>query len=197
MSEIEQRSDDLTTIASEVNQAHEECERAWQTTVGLAIRIGLELITARSLVKHGEWLTWMRKHLSFSTRTAQGYMRLARNRPELEKDASVAHLGVRSALGALSTPRDDAESATSDAEKARHFDEALAGIAEEVAGLKIELEELDAEGDQATLDEYASIAERASALQNAACETKMRCEREAGRLLNELDESGSEPEHKR
>ena len=42
------------------------------------IEIGKNLIEAKTLVKHGEWSSWLENNVGFSQRSAQNYMRLAR-----------------------------------------------------------------------------------------------------------------------
>ena len=42
------------------------------------IEIGKNLIEAKSLVKHGEWSSWLENNVGFTQRTAQNYMKLAR-----------------------------------------------------------------------------------------------------------------------
>ena len=44
---------------------------------------------------HGKWLAWLKEHVGIEDRTAQNYVKLARNKAKYE---TVSHLGVRQAL---------------------------------------------------------------------------------------------------
>ena len=59
-----------------------------------AIAAGHKLIEAKSLLTHGAWLPWLRQRVSMSERTAQDYMRLARD-PNPQR---AAHLSIRASL---------------------------------------------------------------------------------------------------
>ena len=50
------------------------------------------LIEAKAQVKHGQWLPWLSDHVQISERTAQLYIRLAKNRAEIEKAKSAMHV---------------------------------------------------------------------------------------------------------
>jgi hypothetical protein len=60
------------------------------------------LIEAKALLKL-EWLPWLRDHCAISERTAQLYMRCAKNRAEIEKAnaQSVADLSLKEAAAIL------------------------------------------------------------------------------------------------
>ena len=59
-----------------------------------AMAAGDLLIEAKAMVQHGQWLPWLRDHCKISERTAQLYMRCAKNRIEIEKSATVADLDL-------------------------------------------------------------------------------------------------------
>jgi hypothetical protein len=61
------------------------------------------LIEAKAQIPHGQWLPWIVKHCAMSERTARLYMRLARNRSEIEI-GNVASLSVRGALALITLP---------------------------------------------------------------------------------------------
>jgi hypothetical protein len=89
----------LEAIASEIRKEVEAAEHAWQGAVTHAIRAGELLIEAKAQVRHGEWLPWIEANFPGRPRTAQDYMRLARNARR------VAYLpSVREAVAALSEP---------------------------------------------------------------------------------------------
>src|SRR5687767_3261346 len=84
----------LDALAAQINEAHSACERSNRESVMHALRAGALLIEAKSQVKHGEWLPWVRANFAGSVRLAQIYMRLAR---EPEHAQCVAHFGLAGA----------------------------------------------------------------------------------------------------
>lgn len=90
----------LNGLATDINREHLMAEEAARTAVTHALRAGELLIQAKAAVDHGAWLAWLRSNVSFSMRTAQGYMRLARELPALEPEKAqrVAELPLRQAL---------------------------------------------------------------------------------------------------
>jgi N6-adenosine-specific RNA methylase IME4 len=71
-----------------------------------AIRAGELLVEARALVNHGEWLPWVEKHCAISVRMAQNYMRIAKNKSEIEAKAqSISYLTIPDALKLLDCGR--------------------------------------------------------------------------------------------
>lgn len=83
MSSARERSE-LQGLATEINSEHAAVEASLRTGLAHALRAGELLIAAKSLVGHGEWLSWLAANCAVSERTAQAYMRLTANRPELE-----------------------------------------------------------------------------------------------------------------
>lgn len=65
------------------------------------IEIGRRLNEAKEQLSHGEWLPWLQGKVDFSERSAQNFMRLAR---EYEKSAEIADLGASKALALLALP---------------------------------------------------------------------------------------------
>jgi len=80
----------LEGLADRANQAHREGVRA-------ALVAGQALLEAKQLVGHGSWRKWIADHCEFSERTAQVYMRVARN-PQHAADS------LRQVLTALKKP---------------------------------------------------------------------------------------------
>lgn len=73
--------------------------------VGNAILdIGRRLIEAKELLPHGEWLPWLTERVQFSERTAQNFMRLAR---EWSDPQTLADIGTKKAIMLLSIPADE------------------------------------------------------------------------------------------
>lgn len=73
-----------------------------KTDAGNAILgIGARLIEAKAILNHGEWLPWLTDQVEFSERTAQDFMRLAR---EYANPQTLADLGKAKALKLLLLP---------------------------------------------------------------------------------------------
>ena len=70
------------------------------------IEIGKRLIEAKAQLEHGEWLPWLEDKVGFSDRSAQGFMRIAKEFPNPQP---VADLGVSKALQILALPPSDRE----------------------------------------------------------------------------------------
>lgn len=66
--------------------------------------IGNGLLKAKGKLNHGEWLDWLTENVGYSEKSAENYMRIARNysNPQL-----VADLGMRKALSLLALPETD------------------------------------------------------------------------------------------
>jgi hypothetical protein len=95
----------LLDLGAQVKAQHEASVAASKRLVEHAMVAGDLLIEAKAQLKHGEWLPWLTEHCSISDRTARLYMRLARNRPEIEaKRQHVADLSLRAALELLAPP---------------------------------------------------------------------------------------------
>ena len=75
------------------------------STLDHATRVGELLIEAKGQLSHGEWLPWLETHCSLSPRVAQGYMRIARQWPQLLADPANtkrdSYLAIRDALTLL------------------------------------------------------------------------------------------------
>ncbi len=93
----------LDDLAQKINEEHECVEGAFKTAMGHALKAGELLIEAKGAAPHSGWLPWLEANCSFSKRTAQAYMRLAREMPKLdpEKAQRVAHLSFRDTMKAL------------------------------------------------------------------------------------------------
>lgn len=71
------------------------------------ITIGRCLTEAKQAIPHGEWLPWLNERVEFSERTAQNFMRLAR---EWSNPQALADLGAAKALTLLALPAEERES---------------------------------------------------------------------------------------
>lgn len=103
-------SNRLPILAIEIRRTHERALAALRSAAEAARQSGDALIEAKILVKHGEWLTFL-KEAGISERTAQRYMRIAKNWDEIAgKTTSVSDLSVNEALKILEG-RDELERA--------------------------------------------------------------------------------------
>lgn len=93
---------DIEAVTGEIIHLKQELARN-------IVDIGLRLIEAKEMLPHGEWLPWLEERVCFSEKTAQNYMRVAREFPNPQL---VADLGVRKALALLELPPSERESFT-------------------------------------------------------------------------------------
>lgn len=98
----------LDALATRINEEHRACDEALREGLRHAVNAGELLIEAKSRCSHGMWGAWLEENFEGSNRTAQAYMRVARNRDAIDAKAQrVAGLSFRDALRELSTPRDE------------------------------------------------------------------------------------------
>lgn len=89
----------IETITGEILDA--------KRTGGEAIlTIGRCLIEAKGMLPHGEWLPWLTEQVELSERTAQKFMRIAR---EWSNPSALADLGASKALSLLALPPEERE----------------------------------------------------------------------------------------
>ena len=79
------QSNSLADLADRIRAEHEATSLSLKRGVEHSMAAGELLIEAKALVKHGQWLPWLRDHCQISDRTARLYMQLARNRERIEK----------------------------------------------------------------------------------------------------------------
>jgi hypothetical protein len=92
----------LDELASEINRLHDAAISAVRTALQNAIRAGELLVTARGLVPHGSWYGWLQDHTAVGVRQAQRYMKLYRERDQINA-SSATHLS--DALEIVSKPK--------------------------------------------------------------------------------------------
>ncbi len=92
-------SRDIEAITGEIIHLKQELARN-------IVDIGLRLMEAKAMLAHGEWLPWLEERVCFSEKTAQNYMRVAREFPNPQL---VADLGVRKVLALLELPPSERE----------------------------------------------------------------------------------------
>lgn len=77
---------DLALLAERANRAHEQVGDAARDAVDYACEAGHALLEAKRHCQRGQWTAWLAAHFHGSARTAQGYMRLATYRNQVEGD---------------------------------------------------------------------------------------------------------------
>jgi DNA N-6-adenine-methyltransferase (Dam)/Protein of unknown function (DUF3102) len=88
-----------------IEREHEAAIGAARACLEHAIRCGELLIRAKAGVPHGQWRLWVEADLSFGTRQAQKYMRLAERGEQMRIGNS--HFTIDQALAALADHRDN------------------------------------------------------------------------------------------
>ena len=175
---------DLLDLAGQINREHVQAEQSARTALTHALKAGELLLTAKAQVGHGAWLDWLRDNCKVSGRTAQAYMRLARELPKLDdsKAQRVADMPLRQALAALTEKDEDVKPVRSELAEAR----ALARREERLRARLIVTEKLlDAASRDGDMETLAAIA-RDTWPESEAAEIRLRAERGLGRCLIEL-----------
>src|SRR4051794_38084215 len=87
-------------LAERINAAITRAQEAGREAVARAVEAGALLLEAKKKVGHGGWGEWLERNRQMAERTAQAYMRLARELPKLEpaKAQRVADSSLRDAL---------------------------------------------------------------------------------------------------
>jgi hypothetical protein len=96
-------SNSLPELAARIRAEHEATGDALKSSIDHSIAAGELLIEAKDKVPHGAWLPWLRDNCAISERTAQLYMRLAKNRTAIEGQIrnGVADLSLNEAAALL------------------------------------------------------------------------------------------------
>src|SRR6516165_10070829 len=76
----------LPELAARIRAEHTAVADALKDSLRHAITAGELLIVAKAQMPHGQWLSWLREHCAISERTEQFYMRVAKNRAEIEAE---------------------------------------------------------------------------------------------------------------
>jgi hypothetical protein len=81
-------------LVRRINEAHQQVQVAFVATGVAAINVGLLLLEAKRVVKHGSWAEWIGVHCHFSERTAQVYMQLAKRfpKPQISAETTITEL---------------------------------------------------------------------------------------------------------
>ena len=88
----DERRKTLKLLARSANLSHRWAAAAAGAAIAHTVAAGHALVQARELCEEGGWLRWLRKNFKGSIRTAQRYVRVARNLPASGIDATrVSH----------------------------------------------------------------------------------------------------------
>jgi hypothetical protein len=95
-------SNSLADLRERAKAEHAAVAAAMKTSLSHAFAVGEILVEAKQELNHGQWLPWL-ESCGIPERSAQRYIRLARNRVMIEaKSDTVSELGVSGALALLS-----------------------------------------------------------------------------------------------
>lgn len=155
---------DIDTITGEILEAKRVGGEA-------IITIGQRLIEAKALLSHGEWLPWLAEQVEYSERTAQKFMKIAK---EYSNPSAVADLGFRKALQLLALPESEREEFLSETHQVNGEEKTVIDMTSR------ELEKAIKERDEAR-----KTAERAQADTRAAQEARRSME-ESLKTANEM-----------
>lgn len=98
----------LPVLAADIKRAIAGARQHACASLSAAVEAGERLIEAKALLRHGQWLPWLKNHVDISERHAQNYMRLARHKDVVDiKSATVADLTLRGAIAELTEGRKD------------------------------------------------------------------------------------------
>jgi len=115
----------LTTLAKDINECHRAAEAAAGRALHHARAAGDLLLEAKKQCPHGDWGNWLKTNFEGSERSAQNYMRLAKNWGELENRNAVADLSLRDAVRFLTEPKPAKKNDSSrpgEAKQIKHLD---------------------------------------------------------------------------
>lgn len=94
----------LPALAAAVRREHDAARTAVGVAVAHGMAAGEALIAAKAALPHGAWAAWLKANVpDLGVRSVQLYMRLARNRHQIEAQR-VADLPLREAVKLLSRP---------------------------------------------------------------------------------------------
>lgn len=97
------QSNSLADLAARIKAEHEATSTALKSSITHGIAAGELLVEAKAKVPHGQWLPWLKDNCEISERTAQLYMRLAKNRGSIEDQIrnGIADLSLNEAAALL------------------------------------------------------------------------------------------------
>ena len=176
---------DIETITQEILEAKRRGGEAILT-------IGRCLTEAKQSLPHGEWLPWLNERVELSERTAQKFMKLAR---EWSNPNTLADLGASKALMLLALPESERERFAEDHNvidmSARQLEQAIRERKEaQEAAARAEAEAKTAEEARAKMEEDMKLL---NARLSGAQEDREQAARAAARLEAELEELKARP----
>ena len=156
------------------------------------LTIGRCLTEAKQSLPHGEWLPWLNERVELSERTAQKFMKLAR---EWSNPNTLADLGASKALMLLALPESERERFAEDHNvidmSARQLEQAIRERKEaQEAAARAEAEAKTAEEARAKMEEDMKLL---NARLSGAQEDREQAARAAARLEAELEELKARP----
>ena len=96
----------LAQLVEEINRVHHQAEEALNEGLAHAFRCGELLVEAKAQCEHGQWINWLEENFDGTARSAQGYMKVAGRREEIEAHVKrVSHLPLREALRLTAEPK--------------------------------------------------------------------------------------------
>jgi hypothetical protein len=90
-------------LVDRINAAHEEVKNSVRSGIGLMIKVGDLLLQAKAGLAHGSFLDWVGEHCTCTPRTAQLYMKLAKDKDKLlqSNTKGISHLTLTEAMKML------------------------------------------------------------------------------------------------
>lgn len=202
--------DAIATVNRTIDQVTIEFNGCKQIAAVNIVRMGQLLIEAKAMLPHGQWGSWLKEKVEFSERSAQNFMRVAREyaaNPQL-----VADLGsIRKAVALLDVPSEEREAFAQEHDAAtctaRELEEAirdnaklkedlaikdvalqtanscLEGRNEELAQARRELAELKSRPVDVAIETVVDEAAIKKAAKEAASEAKAKAEAKAAKEL--------------
>ena len=198
--ELERTNEVEITCTRDIEDITAEILEAKRAGGEAILTIGRGLIEAKALLAHGEWLPWLTERVEFSERSAQNFMRLAR---EWSNPQTLADLGASKALALLALPAEeradfiasvhvvDGAEKTTEELSSRELAQAIRERDE--ARREAETARADAGAAEAARAKMAADMETANAFLAAAREEKRKADQEAARLGAELAELKARP----
>lgn len=151
-------------VTAEVDRLTAEIQVYKQQAGACIVEIGRRLIRAKELLPHGAWAGWLEEKVEFSERSAQNFMRVAKE--YASNPQPVADLGLAKALLLLQVPEEEREAFVEQPHETADGEKTVAEMS------KRELEKVIKERDEARAQAEAA-KEDATKWKNAADATEI------------------------
>jgi len=92
---------EYNSVANTINSLHNKIVEGAKNVLADIVEIGEMLTKVKEMTKHGDFIGWVERNLTFSPRTAQRYMKVYENR---EKIKSIDVDKLSTAYKLLETP---------------------------------------------------------------------------------------------